>query len=172
MKNLGLLILGIILGALAMYYYCCNDQMEMTSEPPIVAPKGIITSKQASVLDAAYDLKHRIINDSLFKKSTDGGDNRSSWWAIEDIQNYINHAEHQAGELGYTMDGLRIYLGSYPDAKGETGLTTMFIVPTGIVNTSKGNMFPMLQGGSGDIIGADGLNLGQQGDPPGANYPQ
>lgn len=171
MKNFGLLILGIILGALAMYFYCCNDQMEMTSESASSTPKGIITSAQAKILDNAYNLKHRIINDSLFKKSTDGGDNRSSWWAIEDIQNYINHAEHQAGELGYNMDGLRLYLGSYPDANGETGLTTMFFVPTGIVNKSQGSMFP-IQGGSGDIQGADGLNMGESGKPPGANYPQ
>ncbi|WP_231850219.1 hypothetical protein [Winogradskyella sp. PG-2] len=72
-------------------------------------------------------MKHKIINDSLFRKSTTRGDNRSSWWSIEDIQNYINYAENQAGELGYTMDGLRIYLGSYPNSKGETGLTTLFL---------------------------------------------
>ena len=171
MKNFGLIILGAIVGALAMYYYCCKDLDGMTSEPPADAPKGIISSKQASVLDKAYNLKHRIINDSLFKKSTDGGDNRSSWWAIEDIQNYINHAENQAGELGYTMDGLRVYLGSYPDANGETGLTTMFFVPTGIENTSKGSLFSIQLGG-GDIPGGDGLNLGHDGKPPGANYPQ
>ena len=172
MKKFGLLLLGIILGALAMYFYCCKNQTEMMSEPPTLAPKGIITSKQAGVLDQAYNLKHRIINDSLFKKSTDGGDNRSSWWSIEDIQNYINHAENQAGELGYTMDGLRVYLGAYPKVDGQEGLTTMFIVPTGKENKSKGSMFPIFQGGSGDIKGADGLNLGTQGHPPGANYPQ
>ncbi|WP_299122556.1 hypothetical protein [uncultured Winogradskyella sp.] len=172
MKKFGLLLLGIILGALAMYFYCSKDVADMESGQPTVAPKGIITSNQAMVLDKAYDIKHRIINDSLFKKSTDGGDNRSSWWPIEDIQNFINHAENQAGELGYTMDGLRVYLGAYPKANGQEGLTTMFIVPTGKSNKSNGSMFPMLQGGSGDIKGADGLNFGQSGYPPGANYPQ
>jgi hypothetical protein len=172
MKNFGLLILGIILGALTMYFYCCNTDAVTTSEPPLIMSKGIISSKAARTLDIAFNLKHRIINDSLFRKSTNGGDNRSSWWAIEDIQNYINHAENQAGELGYTMDGLRVYLGSYPSKDGEAGLTTMFIVPTGTVNTSQGSMLPMPQGGSGDIKGADGLNFGNQGNPPGANYPQ
>ncbi len=173
MKKLGLLILGIILGALAMYFYCNNDKMEMTSESPTtIAPKGIITSKQATTLDQAYNVKHRIINDSLFKKSTDGGDNRSSWWSIEDIQNYINHAENQAGELGYTLDGLRVYLGAYPDAKGETGLTTMFFIPTGSKNISQGSMISIPQGGGGDIPGGSGLNKGHVGDPPGSNYPQ
>ena len=170
MKNLGSIILGIIIGALLMYFfgsqYIKEDPMAMTSS----APKGIISPKEAKTLDQAYNLKHRIINDSLFKDSKTG-DNRSSWWAIEDIQNYINHAENQAGEFGYTMDGLRVYLGAYPSKDGETGLTTMFFIPTGKKNTSQGSIFP-IQIGSSDIPGGDGLNLGHGGHPPGANYPQ
>lgn len=38
MKNLLLLIFGIIIGAAAMYFYCCED-----IEEGIVAPNGIIT---------------------------------------------------------------------------------------------------------------------------------
>ena len=71
----------------------------------------------------------------------------------------------------YTLDGLRVYLGAYPSKGGETGLTTMFIVPTGVKDTSQGSMFS-IKAGSGDIPGGDGLNFGQEGDPPGANYPQ
>jgi hypothetical protein len=168
MKNFGLLILGIIVGASAMYFYCIKD--ETVAVNSLSAPKGLITPEQAKVLDVAFDLKHRIINDSLFKKSTDGGDNRSSWWSIADIQNYINHAENETGELGYTMDGLRLYLGSYPDTKGETGLTTMFFIPTGYKNTAQGSMLST-RGASRDIIDADGLNVGQNGNPPSANYP-
>ncbi|NNE33189.1 MAG: hypothetical protein HKN40_12555 [Winogradskyella sp.] len=171
MKNFGLLLLGIILGALVVYFYCSNNQADMESEPPMLTPKGIISPEQAMVLDSTYNLKHRIINDSLFKKSIDGGDNRSSWWSLEDIQNYINYAENQAGELGYTMDGLRVYLGSYPDEGGKTGLTTMFFIPTGKKNTSKGSIFSV-QSKSGDIPGGSGLNLGQNGHPPEVNYPQ
>ena len=173
MKNFGLLILGIILGALFMYFYCCNTQVKMDSEPPTVVTNGIISSKKASDLDLAYNIKHRIINDSLFKTSANGGDNRSSWWSIEDIQNYINHAENQAGELGYTLNGLRVYLGSYPgDGNNKTGLTTMFFVPTGFENTSKGSFINTAIGGNNDIPGGDGLNVGGNGEPPSANYPQ
>lgn len=172
MKNFGLLILGVILGALAMYFYCCADNVDMDSDQPEQVPKGLISPKEAKVLDQAYNIKHRIINDSLFKKSTDGGDNRSSWWSLEDIQSYINYAENQAGELGYTLDGLRVYLGSYPEAKGETGLTTMFFIPTGSKSVSQGNFGPFLQGGGTDIPGGFGLNMGESGKPPSANYPQ
>jgi hypothetical protein len=172
MKNFILLLLGIIIGALAMYFYSSNSTENVTMNE-IAAPKGIISPKEARGLDQAYNLKHRIISDSLFKKSTNGGDNRSSWWSIEVIQNYINYAENQAGELGYSMDGLRLYLGSHPDANGETGLTTMFFIPTGVKNTSQGALFTYPQGiGSNDIPGGDGLNDGGKGMPPSANYPQ
>jgi hypothetical protein len=171
MKNFGLFILGIILGAALMYFYSSRDQMEMTDDYKEIKIPGLITAKEAKILDQAFNLKHSIINDSLFKGSKTG-DNRSSWWAIEDIQNYINHAENQAGELGYSLDGLRVYLGSYPNINGETGLTTMFFVPTGTLNTSQGGVLTLFQGGSGDIKGGDGLNIGQQGEPPSANYPQ
>lgn len=172
MKKLGPLLLGLIIGTLAMYFYCNQGESEMTIVPEISKPKGVITPAQAKTLDQAYNIKHNIINDSLFRKSADGGDNRSSWWSIEDIQNYINYAENQADELGYKMDGLRVYLGSYPAKPGEmAGLTTMFIVPTGKKNTSQGAVFAV-QPMSGDIPGGDGLNIGQSGEPPGSNYPQ
>ncbi|WP_179353594.1 hypothetical protein [Winogradskyella vidalii] len=172
MKKFSLFVLGIALGAVAMYFYCSNSETDFESAPPVVAPKGIITPSAAKTLDTAYDIKHQIINDSLFKKSTDGGDNRSSWWSLEDVQNYINYAEHQSGELGYTMDGLRVYLGSYPNANnGEAGLTTMFMVPTGVKNVAKGSAFSF-QGGNIDIKDADVLNRSEHGNPPSANYPQ
>jgi hypothetical protein len=171
MKNFGLLILGIIVGVAAMYFYSKSDQMEMKADDIEMKIPGLITPEEATALDQAFNLKHRIISDSLFKGSKTG-DNRSSYWAIEDIQNYIKHAENQAGELGYIMDGLRIYLGSYPGKDGENGLTTMFFVPTGTVNTSQGSMLSLPQGDSNDIKGADGLNFGQNGYPPNANYPQ
>ena len=88
MKNLGSIILGIIIGALLMYFFGSQyiDVDPMTMAPS--TPKGIISPKEAKTLDQAYNLKYRIINDSLFKGSKTG-DNRSSWWAIEDIQNIL-----------------------------------------------------------------------------------
>lgn len=169
MKNFGLLILGIIIGALAMYFYCCRDT-ETVEVAEINKPAGLITPKEARALDQAYNIKHSIINDSLFKKSGTG-DNRSAWWSIDDINSYLDYAENQAGELGYTLDGLRIYLGSYPDAKGEAGLITMFFIPTGSESVAQGSMFTLPQGRN-DIPGANGLNHGENGMPPGANYPQ
>ena len=171
MKNFGLFILGVIVGAVAVYFYCCQGDSDIVEAAEIVAPKGLIKPNEADSLDIAYNLRHKIISDSLFK-SVKSGDNRSSWWSLEDIQNYINYAENQAGELGYTMDGLRLYLGAYPTEDGQAGFTTMFFIPTGTLNKAQGSLLFTAQGGSNDIQGADGLNKGTQGYPPGANYPQ
>ena len=79
----------------------------------------------------------------------------------KDIQNFIDHAEHESGELGYTMDGLRVYLGAYPSTKEETGLTTMFIVPTGPKSTSKASSLNLFLPPSDGDIPAPPLNEGQ-----------
>ncbi|WP_422104852.1 hypothetical protein [Winogradskyella sp.] len=170
MKNFGLFILGLIIGALVVYFYCCNDA-NISDPPEIEEPEGLITPSEAMVLDQAYNLRHRIISDSLFSNAPTS-DNRSSWYALEDITSYIEYAQEQADSLGYTLDGLRLYAGAYPDTKEGPGLMTMFFIPTGTKNTAQGSLFPIPQGGSNDIQGAKGLNYGQNGHPPGANYPQ
>ena len=89
------------------------------------------------------------------------------------MRNYLDYAENQANELGYEMDGVRVYYAAYPenDESEHAGQATMFIVPTGNVsdNAKNGNM---LRAGNGDIPGSDPLNDSNNGYPPEANYPQ
>lgn len=127
------------------------------------APKGVITPDEAKVLDQAFDSRHKLISEDIVKRP----DNRSSWWSLQDMKDYLEYAEAQVKELGYEMNGLRVYLGAYPDTKEGPGYTTMFMVPT--ADTSKGK-----DGGGlkSDVPGADGLNGGAPGRPPSANYPQ
>ena len=171
MKKLLLLIVGAIIGAFATYYLCpnCGETVEMT-ESSIVKPDGVITSKEAMTLDKAYDPRYQLVSDSIF-----GGpnlDNRSSWYSLVDVENYLKYADSQATALGYDMDGIRIYLGAHPDGK-TPGYTTMFMVPTGSESLSEGNsMLINFRRASVDIPGGDGLNHGSPGDPPSANYPQ
>jgi hypothetical protein len=47
----------------------------------------------------------------------------------------------------------------------------MFFIPTGSESVAQGSMFTLPQG-SNDIPGTNGLNHGENGMPPGANYPQ
>ena len=127
-------------------------------------PKGSITPDEAKTLNDAYTARHQVISESVTMRP----DNRSSWYSLEEIQDFLSSAAAQAKDLGYEMDGIRIYCGAYPDQEGEVGLSTAFMVPTGtpIEGGGEGN------GGSRDIPEGNGLNLGQQGEPPGANYPQ
>ena len=170
MKNFGLLILGILLGVLAMYFYSKKNQDMSTQPPTIKPPVGVISPDKIKTLDQAYNERYKIINDSLFKES-ETGDNRSSWYKLDDIENYLAYAKQQANDNGYTLDGLRLYLGAHPDTAKEKGLTTLFFVPTGHKNTSEGS-FVSMQKGSVDLPDSDGLNAGKTGMPPGANYPQ
>lgn len=170
MKKLVLLILGFVLGALAMYFYCCNDKNEDPMKE-IPVPKGIIKPTEIKTLTEAYNPRYQAINDSVFA-GVEGGDNRSSWYALEDLKNFLALAEQQASEMGYTMDGIRIYPGAHPQLKERPGYSTFLLVPTGYENKSEGNMLSMQKGKSNDLQGGNGLNHGGEGDPPGANYPQ
>lgn len=170
MKKLILLILGFILGALAMYFYVHNDKNEENmDETPV--PSGIVKPGEISTLTEAYDPRYQAINDSVFK-GVEGGDNRSSWYSLEDLQNFITLAQKQSSELGYTMNGVRIYPGAHPQVDGVPGYSTFLLVPTGYLNSSEGGMLTLQKGGNGDVIGGNGLNKGDDGDPPNANYPQ
>ncbi|MDG5491818.1 hypothetical protein [Psychroserpens sp. SPM9] len=172
MKKLVLLILGFILGALAMYFYCQKDGGLEGMEPD--DPKGLITPAEIKALTHAYNPRYDSITNQFFR-GVQGGDNRSSWYDLEDLRNYLIIAENQAKDLNYKMDGVRIYLGAHPTQGNIPGYTTMLFVPTGQpITTSEGKMFnfALQTGGGGDIPGGLGLDKGTEGVPPGANYPQ
>nr|WP_321245455.1 hypothetical protein [uncultured Psychroserpens sp.] len=172
MKKLPLLILGFILGALAMYFYC-NNKLKLNDMSETSTPKGIITPLEIKELTEAYDSRYDTINNTVFR-DVKGGDNRSSWYSLDDLENYITLAKQQAQDLKYNMDGVRLYLGAKPIVGETPGYTTLLFVPTGTPMTSEGKMLNLaLQGGgSPDIPGGNGLDRGNGGEPPSANYPQ
>lgn len=167
MKQLAYFIIGLGIGFLACkYLFQPEDIKGDMEEVEIVKPKGVITPERAMELDKNFNERHALIKNEL---GID--DNRSSWYSLKDIQDYLVYAEDQAKDLGATMDGVRIYVGAYEDK----GLTTMFLVPTASSKMQKGSSSPFgmfTQGGSGDLNGADVLNMGGAGYPPSANYPQ
>ncbi|MFT4612272.1 MAG: hypothetical protein ACI8QQ_002594 [Psychroserpens sp.] len=178
MKKLVLVILGFLLGALAMYYYCNNNNnnnyqtMNEMKETP--TPTGIITPSEIKTLTEAYNPRYDTISETIFR-GVPGGDNRSSWYSLEDLRNFLTLAEEQAQDLKYNMDGVRVYLGANPALKNKPGYTTLLFVPTGTPMTSEGNMLNLaIQGGLGgpDIPGGNGLDRGHNGSPPSDNYPQ
>nr|WP_321235661.1 hypothetical protein [uncultured Psychroserpens sp.] len=171
MKKLGPIILGIIIGAVAMYFYFHNTKHEENMSET-TAPKGIIKSNEITVLTKAYTPRYDSISNNFFR-GVEGGDNRSSWYSLEDLRSFLTLAEAQAKDLGYTMNGVRIYPGAHPSLQDRDGYTTFLFVPTGYENTSEGRMSNMsMQPSNNDIPGANGFDNGEVGDPPGANYPQ
>lgn len=170
MKKLIYILAGVIIGVTGSYFYCsqCTFKGESHQET-IVKPKGVISPAEAKVLDQAFSSRHKLISDSIVKRP----DNRSSWYSLEDVTNYLKYADSQATTQGYKMDGIRIYLGAYKDVDSVVGYTTMFMVPTGAKNISEGStsLFKTIRK-SGDLSGSDVLNQGGTGFPPESNYPQ
>ena len=170
MKNFFLFLIGAVIGAALVYLFCCKTE---TMKNDLTEPRGIITTEQMETLDQAFDSRHQLISDSIVKRP----DNRSSWYSLEDLRTYLKIAEKQATGLGYKMNGVRLYLGAYPDTANEVGYTTMFFSPTGVLaKTAEGSMISLnlntQTGPFPDIPGGKGFNMGEPGFPPKANYPQ
>ena len=172
MKNFGLLILGIILGALAMYFYYQSDR-EITEPVEPLAPKGVITPSEIKTLTQAYNSRYDTISNAFFR-GIEGGDNRSSWYGLEQLRTYLDFAEAEAISNKQTMDGVRLYLAANPNKDGRPGYTTLLFVPTGYANSSEGALFnfSFQGGGSPDLKDGSGLDHGGGGEPPSSNYLQ
>jgi hypothetical protein len=169
MKKLALLLLGVLLGFLLCYFFFGKQDMvdgEIADPKP---PTGYVEPAEMKTLNNSYNERHGIINKALGIV-----DNRSSWYSLKDMRQFLDYAEFKASTGEHKMDGVRIYLGA---KSGNKGLTTMFLVPTSssvkIQDTySKGSIFNFnLRAGGGDIPGAGGMDYGGQGNPPGSGYP-
>ncbi len=162
------LLRGLSMGVIGLMILSCNDQKE--SDEPVKAPEGVISPKEAKVLNDTYTRTRAGILDSLLGRP----DNRSSWWSVEDLRDYLKYAEQQAEEKGYELDGIRIYQGAYPEDYSDqkvAGYGTVFLVPTGIrTDQQKGSLFFNFQN-SGDISEISPLDRGHPGNPPHASYP-
>ena len=175
MKKMFPLIVGFLLGLVTMYWYCNHYSGSHEEEIVIVKPKGVVTPAVAKNLNDNWTNKLKNAVDSAAGRP----DNRSAWWSIEDIEDYITYSRNQVDGLGYELDGLRVYLGVYPGnaPNGKADYQTMFIVPTGkrkpnMQNSeSSFNLFNFsLQGGGDDIEDGDPLNGGNPGKPPSGGY--
>ncbi|OBX21771.1 hypothetical protein ES675_07245 [Bizionia algoritergicola] len=134
------------------------------------APFGIISSERAQELNNNWTASRASVIEAAIGKP----DNRSVKFSLQDMRAYLDYAENQSQDLGYEMDGVRIYFAAYGEneANGKAGQATVFLVPTGNKNISEASMIPFTREEGGDIPGGDGLNMGGLGNPPGGNYPQ
>src|SRR5690606_18320093 len=128
MKKLPYILLEIIIGGLLTYYFCPRSEPKVK----IVKPKGVISIEQAKALSDNWTLYRKPAVDSAAKKQGREQDDRSTYWDLEDVENYIGFAKKSSDSWGYRMTGMRVYLGAYGEnaAEDEKNLTTMFIVTT------------------------------------------
>ncbi|OYX23313.1 MAG: hypothetical protein B7Z06_10385 [Flavobacteriales bacterium 32-35-8] len=162
MKQLSYILLGFIIGGLLTYYFCPR-----VAQPPTktVKPKGVITVEQAKILNDNWTLHRKPAVDSAARKQGRLQDDRSVYWDLEDIENYLGYAKNYSDSLGYTMTGIRVYLGEYGENAGQTkkNLTTMFIVPTGHKAKSEANALNINYQGGKDGLTVPPLNQGAGG---------
>lgn len=172
MKKLAYIILGFIIGAIITYYFCPRE-LDMDIETKIVKPKGVISIKAAKELNKNWTDFREAAVDSAAKKQGRNKDDRSSWWSIDDIENYIAYAKEQTDSLNYGMTGIRVYLGVYGKNAGQSkkDLTTMFLVPTIKKGKAQASMNPfnMTIQKDEDCAECDPLN---DGGGSGNGYPQ
>ncbi|QFZ55604.1 hypothetical protein FEZ18_12720 [Oceanihabitans sp. IOP_32] len=155
---------------ICMLSYSCSKeettgQEKTVSNEDFYKPSGVITQEEAEILSNTWNLK----NTSTLSKASRvkfEDDDLSFWWTIEDIRNYLDYSEQVAKENGNSLNGLRIYLGAYPN----TGKTTLFMVPTVKKSSSKAGMVPFIfQEDVADCGECPPLNNGGGG---GNGYPQ
>ena len=139
MKKLGLIILGFIIGVVLTYFFCPRQGSGNPIEHGYVAPKDTVSVKEAKVLSDNWAKCNATQIDSIIHVVGSRNVTRSVEWSLEEINEYLVYAKAKSDSLGYTMTGVRVYLGNYGDVKDPTkkNRNTMFIVPTGPRNTSK-----------------------------------
>jgi len=145
---------------------CVNTNTKPTK---IVKPAHAISKKRAKLLSNNYNTRYDSISRIIGKK-----DNRSTWYSLKELKTYIAYIEAQGKKQGYTVDGIRFYLGAYPaDEKNpkKQNETTIFLAPTGkkIGNMAEKSMITNPY--SRDITTIDAYNFGQGGWPPNGVYP-
>ena len=160
MKKISYIILGIIIGALATYYFCPR---KVCAPVKIVKPNGLISPSEAKALSANWTKTRKKAVDSAAGKV----DDRSVLWAVDDIQNYLNYAKGQSDSLGYNMTAIRVYLGVYSDdtKSNKEGYTTMFIAPFGEKKNGS-SMETNFKAKGGGVIPVSALNEGDGGKKP------
>lgn len=149
--------------------------MNSCSEGPIYGkPTQLIKSEKAKELNRNYlETRHRLISGSIGKE-----DANAAWYSLKELENYINYIKKEGKSKGYKVDGIRFYLGAYPnDNSAEGNMTTIFLTPTGKkIEVQKGSVLNLpaitqtLEENS-DIEEISPMNFGGMGHPPKAIYP-
>lgn len=132
--------------------------------------KSAVQSSQLITFEKGKELNLNYISQSPLRLTAAGTDDANAvWYSLEDLENYISFIKNEGVQKGYTVDGIRFYIGKYSagEANGRAGYTTIFLSPTG---TPVGQTTNSASQGSKDITIIKPLNFGSMGNPPKMTY--
>lgn len=133
----------------------------------MVKPTQLISFEKGKELNKNYNEKRG----ALVTEKSGVEDANAFWFSLEEIERYIAYVKDNGVEKGFTVDGIRIYLGVYPETEYKNaGYTTVFLTPTGMANQVMLVRERSLQSDSPDITEIEPLNFGSMGNPPKLNY--
>lgn len=168
MRNISLLSVKFLL--LSLLLSSCQEEQKLEK------PKQLITKEMAITLNSNYISKRANIITEAIQKD----DANAVWYSIEEIEKYIHYVKKQGKEKGYDVNGIRMYLGVYPETEefgAKKGMTTIFLSPTGKKTKLEKGGFLTLQTTAkqeeenNDIEELEPLNYGSMGNPPKISYP-
>jgi hypothetical protein len=87
-------------------------------------------------------------------------DANAIWFEIKDLEDFLSYAKREANNQKETVNGIRVYLGSYDtthENKDLAGRTTIFLSATIAGTENLGNALD---------LNADAFNMGLLGVPP------
>ena len=140
-------------------------------------PKGLISPTEAKELNQKF-IKTRSKDLNRIVKKESGNPKKkdaiSSWFSLEELENYIAYVKEEATKKKITVNGLRIYFGAYSNTikkQDKKDLSTVFFAPTTAKPATLQKSSSLEVESSSDIEDIDALNGGTVGDPPSKEYP-
>ncbi len=138
----------------------------------------LITSEEAKELNQNFIKTRSKELDKIVERETGKPKEKdaiSTWFSLDELKEYIAFVEAEGKLKNITVNGLRIYFGAYSknDKKADKkALSTVFLVPTQENVGSLGKDGVAAASVSSDIESMGGMNGGDVGNPPSAEYPQ
>ncbi|MFT3794689.1 hypothetical protein [Flavobacterium sp.] len=126
-------------------------------------PEKAINVETARELSANYNKTRAELHKSVLGKD----DSNAVWYSLAELEEYINYIKEEGAKKGYAVEGIRFYMGVYPDTapNGHAGYTTLFLAPTG-KKAGDDTQEPF----SRDILDIEAMNFGSMGNPPKFEY--
>jgi hypothetical protein len=135
-------------------FFGCKPVKLSDSDPCYVnseRPSNAITYKEMASMFEQYDNKQKKVLDAYLGQE----ETISSFYAIEDLKQYIAYVERLSKEKKIPLTGIRIFSAAYPDNYKEQEYQkqqTLIFAPTTTINGKKGVAYEPLYSKKGSPI--------------------